>query len=392
MSSGHDRSFFLDDEAMNEELNALRDQIDAVDQQLVALLARRLALVADVGDVKSRHGLPIYAPDREAAMLAKRREEATASGVPADLIEDVLRRVMRESYSSENDSGFKCVNPALRSIVVIGGAGQLGRLFVHMFRLSGYRVDVLERGDWAQADEMLADAGMVVVAVPIDTTCEVIDKLAMLPADCVLVDLTSVKSQPLAHMLAVHQGPVLGLHPMFGPDVSSLAKQVVVYCGGRGETAYQWLLDQMRIWGVRLHSVTAEEHDEAMSLIQALRHFTSFVYGVHLSEEQADLKRLLALSSPIYRLELAMVGRLFAQDPALYADIILSSPRNVQMIRRYHQRMGEAINMLEAADRDGFIQTFHRAAEFFGDYAGQFLRESKMLLAQAHDSRHHESL
>ena len=60
---------------MNEELNALRDQIDAVDQQLVALLdqqlvallAQRLALVAEVGEVKSRHGLPIYAPDREAA-------------------------------------------------------------------------------------------------------------------------------------------------------------------------------------------------------------------------------------------------------------------------------------------------------------------------------------
>src|SRR5574344_638602 len=374
---------------MNEELNALRDQIDTVDQQLVALLARRLALVAEVGEVKSRHGLPIYAPDREAAMLAKRREEATANGVPADLIEDVLRRVMRESYSSENDSGFKCVNPQLRSIVVIGGAGQLGRLFVNMFRLSGYRVEILERDDWPRAEPMLSQAGMVVVAVPIDATCEVIDKLGMLPADCILVDLTSVKSQPLTHMLAVHAGPVLGLHPMFGPDVSSLAKQVVVCCAGRQEAAYQWLLDQMRIWGVRLHSVSAEEHDEAMSLIQALRHFTSFVYGVHLSEENADLKRLLALSSPIYRLELAMVGRLFAQDPALYADIILSSPRNVQMIRRYHQRMGEAIHLLEAGDRASFIATFHRAAEFFGDYAGQFLRESKMLLAQAHDSRHH---
>ena len=377
---------------MNEELNALRDQIDTVDQQLVALLARRLALVAEVGEVKSRHGLPIYAPDREAAMLAKRREEATANGVPADLIEDVLRRVMRESYSSENDSGFKCVNPQLRSIVVIGGAGQLGRLFVNMFRLSGYRVEILERNDWPRAEPMLSQAGMVVVAVPINATCEVIDKLGMLPADCILVDLTSVKSQPLAHMLAGHAGPVLGLHPMFGPDVSSLAKQVVVCCAGRQEAAYQWLLEQMRIWGVRLHSVSADEHDEAMSLILALRHFTSFVYGVPLSEENADLKRLLALSSPIYRLELAMVGRLFAQDPALYADIILSAPRNVQMIRRYHQRMGEAIRMLEEGDRDGFIASFHRAAEFFGDYAGQFLRESKMLLAQAHDSRHQESL
>ena len=352
---------------MNEELNALRDQIDEVDQQLVTLLARRLELVAGVGEVKSRHGLPIYAPDREAAMLAKRRAEATAKGVPADLIEDVLRRVMRESYSSEKDSGFKCVNPALRPIVVIGGRGQLGSLFAHMFELSGYQVQILERDDWSHADAMLSQAGMVVVAVPIDSTCEVIDRLGQLPADCVLVDLTSVKSAPLHHMMAVHAGPVLGLHPMFGPDVASLAKQVVVCCAGRDEAAWQWLVDQMRIWGVRLHSVTAEEHDEAMSLIQALRHFSSFAYGLHLSEEKADLKRLLALSSPIYRLELAMVGRLFAQDPALYADIILSAPRNVQMIRRYHQRLGAALAMLESGNRAGYIEAFHRVADYFGD-------------------------
>ncbi len=377
---------------MNEELNALRDQIDEVDQQLVTLLARRLELVAGVGEVKSRHGLPIYAPDREAAMLAKRRAEASAKGVPADLIEDVLRRVMRESYSSEKDSGFKCVNPHLRSIVVIGGRGQLGSLFAHMFELSGYQVEILERDDWSHADALLAQAGMVVVAVPIDTTCEVIDRLGKLSPDCLLVDLTSVKSAPLQHMLAVHSGPVLGLHPMFGPDVASLAKQVVVCCAGRDEAGWQWLLDQMRIWGVRLHYVTAEEHDEAMSLIQALRHFSSFAYGLHLSEEKADLKRLLALSSPIYRLELAMVGRLFAQDPALYADIILSAPRNVQMIRRYHQRLGEALTMLESGDRAGFIAAFHRVADYFGDYAGQFLRESKLLLAQANDNRHHETL
>lgn len=40
-------------------------------------------------------------------MLASRRAEAEALGVPPDLIEDVLRRVMRESYSSENDKDLK---------------------------------------------------------------------------------------------------------------------------------------------------------------------------------------------------------------------------------------------------------------------------------------------
>ncbi|MGK3696183.1 chorismate mutase, partial [Escherichia coli] len=86
---------------MVAELTALRDQIDEVDKALLNLLAKRLELVAEVGEVKSRFGLPIYVPEREASMLASRRAEAEALGVPPDLIEDVLRRVMHESYSSE---------------------------------------------------------------------------------------------------------------------------------------------------------------------------------------------------------------------------------------------------------------------------------------------------
>ena len=98
---------------MVAELTALRDQIDEVDKALLDLLARRMALVAEVGEVKSKYGLPIYVPEREASMLASRRKEAQALGVSPDLIEDVLRRVMRESYSSENDKGFKTQQLAL---------------------------------------------------------------------------------------------------------------------------------------------------------------------------------------------------------------------------------------------------------------------------------------
>ncbi len=56
---------------MVAELTALRDQIDDVDKALLNLLAKRLELVAKVGEVKSRFGLPIYVPEREASMLAR---------------------------------------------------------------------------------------------------------------------------------------------------------------------------------------------------------------------------------------------------------------------------------------------------------------------------------
>ena len=231
---------------MVAELTALRDQIDEVDKALLNLLAKRLELVAEVGEVKSRFGLPIYVPEREASMLASRRAEAEALGVPPDLIEDVLRRMMRESYSSENDKGFKTLCPSLRPVVIVGGGGQMGRLFERMLTLSGYQVRILEQHDWDRAADIVADAGMVIVSVPIHVTEQVIGKLPPLPKDCILVDLASVKNGPLQAMLAAHDGPVLGLHPMFGPDSGSLAKQVVVWCDGR--CIVLALSSTIRIW------------------------------------------------------------------------------------------------------------------------------------------------
>lgn len=271
--------------------------------------------------------------------------------------------------------------------MIVGGGGQMGRLFEKMLTLSGYQVRILEKDDWSRAEEIVADAGMVIVSVPIHITAATIAQLPPLPADCILVDLASVKAEPLQAMLAAHKGPVLGLHPMFGPDSGSLAKQVVVYCDGRQPEAYQWFLEQIQVWGARLHRISAVEHDQNMAFIQALRHFATFAYGLHLAEENVRLEQLLALSSPIYRLELAMVGRLFAQDPQLYADIIMSSENNLALIKRYYQRFGEAIGLLEQGDKQAFIDSFRKVEHWFGDYAQRFQSESRTLLRQANDNR-----
>ncbi len=369
-------------------LNPIREQIDQLDQQLIQLLAQRLALVAEVGKIKHQYGLPIYAPDRESAMIDARRKEAENYGVPADLIEDVLRRVMRESYASENKYGFKTVNPAIRKMVVVGGRGKLGGLFARYFANSGYKVDVLDKADWDNAAQILHGADVVIVSVPIAQTLTILDALKpYLTEEMVLADLTSVKAQPLAKMLEIHQGAVVGLHPMFGSDIASFAKQVVACCHGRFAERYQWLLEQIQIWGAKIEQIDAQEHDHAMTYIQALRHFSTFAYGLHLSQQPVKLSQLLALSSPIYRLELAMIGRLFAQDGALYADIIADKPENLAVIASLKQSFADSLAFFEQQDKQGFIQAFENVHQWFGAYSEQFLKESRNLLQQANDLR-----
>lgn len=369
------------------ELDDLRHAIDEVDASILDLLARRLDLVSRVGEVKGRVGLPIYAPERERTMIAAKRDLAQSKGVSPDLIEDVLRRCMREAYTHEKSMGFTRQAPDLGPVVIVGGSGAMGLMFGKMLTLSGYEVRALDRGDWERREAILDGAGMVLISVPIHDTVSIIEALPPLPPDALLVDITSVKQAPLEAMLAAHPGPVLGLHPMFGPDVESFAKQVVACCPGRGADESQWLIDQIRLWGARVHDVSAADHDAAMGLIQALRHFSTFVYGSHLAHEDRSLADLLALSSPIYRLELMMVGRLFAQSPELYFDIITSSGANVELIESYHARFGEALKLLRQDDREGFIAQFTEIGTWFGSYAQRFLGESQSLLAHADATR-----
>lgn len=373
-----------------DTLKELRTEIDTLDQELLQLFAKRLALVKKVGEIKHQHGLPIYVPNREAEMLQARRQEAEKLGVPPDLIEDVLRRLMRESYTRENQFGFKTVNPNIKKIVIVGGKGKLGGLFVRYLQLSGYQVESLGRKDWDNAAQILSGADVVIVSVPIVNTVETIERLApYLTENMLLTDLTSVKKAPLAKMLEVHKGAVVGLHPMFGPDIASMAKQVVVRCDGRYPERYQWLLEQISIWGAKIYQVDATEHDQSMTYIQALRHFATFANGLHLSKQPVELAKLLALSSPIYRLELAMIGRLFAQDGALYADIIMDKPENLEVIESLKQSYEESLKFFEQGDKRGFIQAFEQVRDWFGDYSEQFLKESRQLLQQANDYREH---
>lgn len=62
----------------------------------------------------------------------------------------------------------------------------------------------------------------------------------MLREDQILCDFTSVKTPIVEAMMKYHKGPVLGLHPMFGPDVKSLVKQVVVTVPERDEKASEF--------------------------------------------------------------------------------------------------------------------------------------------------------
>ncbi|MBA2277307.1 MAG: chorismate mutase [Chloroflexia bacterium] len=76
-----------------QSLDEVREQIDRIDRQLVALLAERSGYVLQAAAFK-RTAADVAAPRRVEQVVARVRHLAMAEGVDADLVEQVYRTMI----------------------------------------------------------------------------------------------------------------------------------------------------------------------------------------------------------------------------------------------------------------------------------------------------------
>ncbi len=363
------------------QLADLRENIDQTDQKIVSLLAERQKQVGRIVEIKKQHHLPVYHPAREEDLISDRRARARKAGLDPDFVEELFRSVLRRSRMEQSGQmSRKGLRPGA-VVLIVGGYGEMGRYFESCFSAAGYQVRLMGSQDWDRVEELCRDVDLAVVSVPIEKTVDTIHALAPhLPARAVLTDLTSIKEAPTQAMKDSHKGPVMGLHPLFGPTTSSLDKQIIVACPGRDQQACRWILDQFIAWGAVIVHSSPAEHDEIMAVVQSLRHFATFAFGQFMARKQVPVARTLEFSSPIYRLELGMVGRLFAQDAAMYAEIIFASPNRRKLLKSYIENINENLEMIEKGDKDRFIKEFDKISEWFGPFGEQAIRESSYLI------------
>jgi len=81
--------------AAQPALLALRDQIDALDRDLLALLNRRASIALQVGEIKKKEGSVVFRPEREAQVI-----DGLKAGNPGPLKNDNIAPIWREIMSA----------------------------------------------------------------------------------------------------------------------------------------------------------------------------------------------------------------------------------------------------------------------------------------------------
>lgn len=92
-------------------LDDLRKKIDEIDTEMIRLLNERADIVHEVGVIKKRDGLEIYAPEREEKLLRSLVAKGEGGRLPEESIRAIYREIMSAALALEEDLKIAYLGP-----------------------------------------------------------------------------------------------------------------------------------------------------------------------------------------------------------------------------------------------------------------------------------------
>jgi prephenate dehydrogenase len=225
---------------------------------------------------------------------------------------------------------------------IVGSEGAYGRWMRTFFeqrmalRVLGHD-PMVELSD--PVERVLDEADVLVFAVPIRATVEIIDawreRSAGREHSRLWLDLTSIKQAPVDAMLRSN-AEVVGLHPMTAPPKAPTLKgRVLAVCEARVDAWRPWLAQFLEALQAECVRVPPDHHDRAMALIQAMGHATRLAQAGVLRGHAATLgplSSLLPLRTAAFELDAATIARILSLNPQIYEDIQFGNPHVPAML------------------------------------------------------------
>ena len=278
----------------------------------------------------------------------------------------------------------------IQTIGILGGTNGIGESFAKHLRAKFPKKEILVTGRKTELSNKKCTqvSDLVIFSVPIIATEKLILELAPLSRkDQIWIDFTSIKVFPVTAMLQ-SKSEVCGTHPMFGP-APDITGQKIIFTPARISTES---LEQLKEVFEDFEQITStpEEHDRIMSVVQGLSHFSDFITGATIKELGIPFEKILQFSSPPYQLKLDVLGRMFAQNPNLYAQIATQNPQTIQTTQIFFETFQKLKDLVDVRAHESLAKEFVKVQKFLGqDFCQNALtRSENILLTQKQAKKH----
>lgn len=253
------------------------------------------------------------------------------------------------------------------TVGIVGGTGRMGSWFTDLLEGLGLEVLKCGRSTKLRPEQLPSICNVVVISVPIREMVDVIKNIGpMLPKDALLMDLTSIKTEPVAAMLKYSQAQVVGLHPLFGPKATKGHSPLkVAICPGRGETGLNWTIEIIKAAGLKPLLVSPQLHDQLMSVIQGAQHFAMIAFALTIMHSGCELEDLRRFATPSFSQMTNRVEAILEQPPELFGPLMMDNPFSLESIQSHMQCSEQLKEIVHRKDMQSFRELFLSLTEYF---------------------------
>jgi chorismate mutase / prephenate dehydrogenase len=352
------------------DLKTLRAELDQLDAQLIETIAKRQAVVAEIGRVKEGSGKQLRDYRREAEVLANVRNKASAAALDPSLAENVMKQIIEASLVKQEQRRVHASNEGHdKRALILGGNGKMGRWFASFLDAQGFDIFINDPSgcpaefsscpDW---QAQIASFDVIVIAAQIRATVNLLTELEALKPRALIFDIGSLKS-PLKSSLrsAAAKGlKICSVHPMFGPDTHLLSDRHVIFIDLGMPAAVSEAKSMFGATSAELVDMALDEHDELIAYVLGVSHALNIVFFTALANSGNSAPKLAKLSSTTFDRQLAIASRVAEENPRLYFEIQHLNDARELGLGALEKALAQLTRCVREGDEIGFVAMMER--------------------------------
>ncbi|MFQ5740093.1 MAG: prephenate dehydrogenase/arogenate dehydrogenase family protein [Acidobacteriota bacterium] len=357
-----------------KDLAQLREELAQLDRRILELVAERQKRAEKVGEIKQTSGLDTRDFTQEKEVVERSRRIADDLGLPPRVAEQLMRLLIRLALTTqERQRVIHQAGGSGRRVLVIGGAGQMGRWFVRFLASQGFEVEVADPSmpipgfvhlsDWRQSE---LDQDVIVIATPVRVTREILVELARRRPQGLVFDISSLKSSLRDGLRQLVQAGVrvTSLHPMFGPDTELLSGRHIIFVDVGVPEATQEAARLFASTMARQVAMELEDHDRLIAYVLGLSHALNIAFFTALAESGEAAPRLARLSSTTFDSQLAVAASVAAENPHLYFEIQSLNDYGTESLSALLYAVERLRSVVRAGDEDAFVALMEKGRAY----------------------------
>ncbi|WP_321425711.1 prephenate dehydrogenase/arogenate dehydrogenase family protein [uncultured Bacteroides sp.] len=187
---------------------------------------------------------------------------------------------------------------------------------------------------------------LVINAVTIKYTLEAFRQvIPVLPKDCILSDITSVKTG-LRKFYQESGFRYVSTHPMFGPtfaSLSNLSSESAIIISESDHLGKVFFKDMYSTLGLNIFEYSFDEHDDTVAYSLSIPFVSTFVFAAVMKHQEAP--------GTTFKKHMAIARGLMSEDDYLLQEILFN-PRTPAQVENIRRELKEILEIITNKDAD----------------------------------------